>query len=57
MPNGEVATVDVVTSIDPGLDAAIVAALKRWRFKPAMACGKPVAGGTFRSAPGFELGD
>ena len=31
----------------PALDAAVVAALKHWRFKPAMACGKPVAGGTF----------
>jgi protein TonB len=54
--NGEVASVDVVTSIDPGFDAAIVAALKRWRFKPAMACGKPVASVMPFSAR-FELGD
>ena len=55
--NGEVATVDVLSSIDPGFDAAIVAALKRWRFKPAMACGKPVAGGTMPFSARFELGD
>jgi len=54
--NGEVTGVDVVTSIDPGFDAAIVAALKRWRFKPAMACGKPVASSMPFSAR-FELGD
>jgi TonB family protein len=54
--NGEVSSVDVVTSIDPGFDAAIVAALKRWRFKPAMACGKPVASSMPFSAR-FELGD
>ena len=54
--NGEVIGVDVVTSIDPGFDAAIVAALKRWRFKPAMACGKPVASSMPFSAR-FELGD
>jgi len=55
--NGEVASVDVVTSIDPGFDAAIVAALKRWRFKPAMACGKPVAGVVVPFSARFELGD
>jgi protein TonB len=54
--NGEVSAVDVVTSIDPGFDAAIVAALKRWRFKPAMACGKPVAS-TMPFSARFELGD
>lgn len=54
--NGEVLSVDVVTSIDPGFDAAIVAALKRWRFKPAMACGKPV-GATMPFSARFELGD
>jgi TonB family protein len=54
--NGEVASVDVLTSIDPGFDAAIVAALKRWRFKPAMACGKPVAS-TMPFSARFELGD
>jgi TonB family protein len=54
--NGEVVSVDIVTSIDPGFDAAIVAALKRWRFKPAMACGKPVPG-TQKFSARFELGD
>jgi len=54
--NGEVSGVDVVTSIDPGFDAAIVAALKRWRFKPAMACGKAIAS-TMPFSARFELGD
>lgn len=54
---GEVSSVEVVTGVDPGLDAAIVAALQHWRFKPAMACGKPIAGGTFVVARTFELGD
>jgi TonB family protein len=55
--SGEVSSVEVVTGVDPGLDAAIVAALQRWRFKPAMACGKPIAGGTFVVTRTFELGD
>ena len=55
--NGEVTKVEVIAGIEPGFDAAIVAALQKWRFKPAMACGKPVAGGTFVVARTFELGD
>jgi TonB family protein len=55
--SGEVFSVEVVTGVEPGLDAAIVAALQHWRFKPAMACGKPVAGGTFVLTRTFELGD
>ncbi|HEY6477753.1 MAG TPA: energy transducer TonB [Polyangia bacterium] len=55
--DGQVASVDVLGSIDTAFDAAIVAALQRWRFKPAMACGKPVAGGTFVVSRTFELGD
>jgi TonB family protein len=55
--SGEVSSVEVVTGVDPGLDAAIVAALQRWRFKPAMACGKAIAGGTFVVTRTFELGD
>ena len=55
--DGQVASVDVLGSIDSAFDAAIVAALQRWRFKPAMACGKPVAGGTFVVSRTFELGD
>jgi TonB family protein len=54
---GEVTQVDVLQGIDAGLDAAVVAAAKNWRFKPAMACGKPVAGGTFVFQARFELGD
>jgi protein TonB len=55
--NGEVADVEVQASIEPAFDAALIAALKTWRFKPAMACGKPVAGGTFVVKRTFELGD
>ncbi|HEX4405921.1 MAG TPA: energy transducer TonB [Polyangia bacterium] len=55
--DGEVEKVDVVAGIEPGLDAAIVAAAQRWRFKPAMACGKPVAGGTYVLQARFELGN
>ena len=54
---GEVTQVDVLQGIDPGLDAAVVAAAQRWRFKPAQACGKPVAGGTYVFAARFELGN
>jgi periplasmic protein TonB len=54
---GEVSQVDVLAGIDPGLDAAVVAAAKNWRFRPAMACGKPVAGGTYVFAARFELGN
>jgi TonB family protein len=55
--SGEVSQVDVLQGIDPGLDAAVVAAAKNWRFKPAMACGKPVAGGTYVVQIRFELGN
>jgi TonB family protein len=54
---GEVTQVEVLAGIDPGLDAAVVAAAQRWRFKPAMACGKAVAGGTYIFAARFELGN
>jgi TonB family protein len=54
---GEVSSVDVLGSIESAFDAAIVAALQHWRFKPAMACGKPVPGGTFVVSRTFELGD
>jgi protein TonB len=54
---GEVTQVDVVQGIDAGLDAAVVAAAKNWRFKPAMACGKPIAGGTYVVQIRFELGN
>jgi TonB family protein len=55
--DGSVSNVVIVKGIEPALDAAIVAALKRWRFKPAMACGKPVAGGVWKHQWKFELGD
>jgi TonB family protein len=55
--SGEVSSVEVLSGVDPGLDAAIVAALQHWRFKPAMACGKPTPGGTFVVTRTFELGD
>ncbi|HMF42111.1 MAG TPA: energy transducer TonB [Polyangia bacterium] len=55
--SGEVAEVQILTSIDPGFDAALKAALMRWRFKPAMACGKPIDGGTFPVRARFELAD
>ena len=55
--DGSVLSVQVLASVSPELDAAAVAAVKQWRFKPAMACGKPVAGGTYVLARRFELGD
>ena len=56
-PTARCRIVIVVAGVDPALDAAIMAALKRWRFKPAMACGKPVAGAMCPHACAFELGD
>jgi TonB family protein len=55
--DGQVSEVVVVAGVEPALDAAIVAAHKRWRIKPATACGKPVAGGLYKHAWVFELGD
>jgi protein TonB len=55
--DGQVEKVDVIAGIEPGLDAAVVAAAQRWRFKPAIACGKPVAGGTYVFQARFELGN
>ena len=55
--DGQVEAVTVLSGVDPAFDAAIVAALKRWRFKPAMACGKPLAGATLPFTARFELGD
>jgi protein TonB len=55
--DGQVTQVEVVKGLEPGLDAAVVAAAMRWRFKPSMACGKPVAGGVYPIKPVFELGD
>ena len=55
--DGNVTAVKVLAGVDPGLDAAAIATVKTWRFQPAMACGKPVAGGTYKIARRFELGD
>jgi len=55
--DGAVTKVDVLESLSPEMDAAAVGAAKQWRFKPAMACGRPVAGGTYVLARRFELGD
>jgi protein TonB len=55
--DGSVLSVEILASVSPELDAAAVAAVKQWRFRPAMACGKPIAGGTYVLARRFELGD
>ena len=45
MPDGTVGAVRVTRSLDPmfGLDHEAIAAAKRWRFKPGLVNGKPVA--------------
>ncbi|HEX3758299.1 MAG TPA: energy transducer TonB [Kofleriaceae bacterium] len=55
--SGLVTDVVVVNSVDPALDAAAIATVKTWRFRPALACGKPVAGGQYTIARRFVLGD
>lgn len=55
--NGSVSRVDVMESVSAEMDAAAIAAAKQWRFKPALACGHAVAGGTYVLARRFELGD
>ncbi len=55
--DGSVSDVIVVSSVDPALDAAAIAAVKTWVFQPASRCGKPMAGGTYTLAQRFELGD
>jgi protein TonB len=55
--DGSVIEVTVVSSVDPGLDAAAIATVKQWRFKPALKCGKPVAGGVYKFGQRFELTD
>jgi protein TonB len=54
---GAVTDVVVVASVDPALDATAIATVKTWRFRPAQACGKPVAGGQYTIARRFVLGD
>jgi protein TonB len=55
--DGSVLRVEVLASVSPELDAAAVSAVKQWRFRPAMMCGKAVSGGTYVLARRFELGD
>jgi protein TonB len=55
--DGQVTNVEVLSAVAPELDAAAVAAVRLWRFKPAMMCGRPVAGGVYIVARRFELGD
>ena len=55
--DGSVTDVEVLASVEPALDQVAVAAARQWRFKPAMACGKPVAGGTYVLQKRYELTD
>ena len=55
--DGSVVKVEIVESVSAELDAAAIAAARQWRFKPATACGRPIAGGTYVLARRFELGD
>ena len=55
--DGAVAKVDVIASLEPGMDAAAVVTAMKWRFKPSARCGKAVAGGTYFWQGRFELGD
>ncbi|HET9741501.1 MAG TPA: energy transducer TonB [Terriglobales bacterium] len=42
-PKGHTKDVKVVKSLNPELDRQAVLAVRRWRFKPALKDGKPVA--------------
>jgi protein TonB len=53
--DGSVTKVEVVSSVEPALDAAAIATIQKWRFTPAMKCGKGVDGGVFVFAQRFEL--
>jgi protein TonB len=55
--DGSVTDVEVLASVEPALDQVAVAAARQWRFKPAMLCGKPVAGGTYVLQKRYELTD
>jgi len=54
--DGSVTDVEVVESIEPSLDATVIAVLRTWKFQPATHCGKPSAG-VLAWAQRFELGD
>jgi len=55
--DGSVTNVVIVAAVEAALDAAAIATVQKWRFKPAMRCGKPVTGGEYTLARRFELGD
>jgi TonB family protein len=55
--DGSVIKVEVLQKVDPSLDAAVVAVVKTWVFKPSMRCGRPMAGGVYTMAKDFELSD
>jgi TonB family protein len=40
--NGAVGNIKVVKSLEPGLDAKAVEAVRNWKFQPATKAGKPV---------------
>jgi len=43
LPDGRVGEIKVIRSLDPDLDRAAVAAATKWRFRPALRNGQPVA--------------
>jgi protein TonB len=55
--DGSVSDVTVLKSVEAALDAAAIAAVKSWVFKPSMRCGRAMAGGVFTFQSTFELGD
>ena len=55
--DGSVSDVEVLSSVEVALDQVAVAAARQWRFKPAMACGKPISGGTYVLQKRYELTD
>ncbi len=51
---GNVTSVEVIGSLDPGLDEAAIEAARAARFRPATHCGQPIAA-RFTVAIRFEL--
>ena len=54
--SGSVQILRVVQGLGHGLDQAAITAAKRWKFSPAMQCGKPVPA-KFVLTIRFQLGD
>lgn len=52
---GKVTNVEILRSVDPRLDKVASSTARKWRFTPAMACGRRVAS-TYTLARRFELG-